>query len=198
MAVKIFSKIAVAIAGLALSLTALDNQGAIAATLTYTFGGSSRVTVDDSTVTGAETEYIPLLDFNFDYRGVKFTESDFQPYNSAAVLFSYGNFVGLSGNVNGVDPTCLAEYLSYGMPAEAAQGYCQIYVSFENYRNPYSSGPLVEYRSELFTLQERSYGVSTNINYQRVVAATPVPEPSSLLGLGVLGLAGLLTKKIAT
>lgn len=197
MAVKIFSKLAFAIAGLALSLTALDNQGAIAATMTYTFGGSSRVSVDDSTVTGADTEYISLLDFNFVERGVTFTESDFQPYNSAAVLFSYGNFVGLSGKVEGVNPTCFAEYLSYGMPESMARGYCEFYVSFENYRNPYSSGPPVEYTSQIFIQQYRDIA-SGEITYQRVVAATPVPEHSSLLGLGVLGLAGLLTKKIAS
>lgn len=197
MAVRIFSKLAVAIAGLALSLTALDNQGAIAATLTYTFGGSSRLSFDDSTVTGADTEYISLLDFNFETRGVTFTESDFKPYNGAAVLFSYGNFVGLSGRVRGVDPTCFAEYLSYGMPEDAARGYCEVYVSFQNYRNPNSSGPLAEYTSELFIQQYRDIA-SSDITYQPVVAATPVPEPSSLLGLGVLGLAGLLTKKIAS
>ncbi|HEY9297909.1 MAG TPA: PEP-CTERM sorting domain-containing protein [Phormidium sp.] len=194
MAVKIFSKIAFAIAGLALSLTALDNQGAIAATLTYTFGGSSRLSFDDSTVTGAETEYIPLLDLNFVERGVTFTESDFQPFNSAGVLFSFGNFVGLNGRVEGVDQTCFAGLINSGVPAIIAQGECLFSVSFENYRNP---GPLVEYTTEQY-IQERSMRRGGPITYQRVVAATPVPEPSSLLGLGVIGLAGLLTKKLAS
>lgn len=190
MAKSIFQKLAFATAGAALSLAVIEAHPAHGATITYDFqvdvtsgplSGNSydgNFSYDDSFI--STFPYGEPTDFNFNFGGRVYTESDL-------IIDCRSNF-----------PSCLPLSFSGGQLAS-------FQFSTFNRNNPYpgaftltSAGPLFIYQLPFNPGEPPSPTGSGTVTYSLRQPSTSVPEPSTVFGLGVLGLGWLARKKIAS
>lgn len=187
---RISKKFAI-VAGLALSFATTQTNSAQAITITYDFkvdvptealannSYDGSFSYDDSTLTGVGIETIGtneelLIDFNF--LGKTYTESDDNTFgfNFPLVEFKDGNLVGLQYLVTDVLDDSIFSFAIFGDTPDGLGGGNQFSYVNEN-------------------SVEESEG---RVTYFLRSPSTSVPEPSALLGLGVLSLSWLLKRKI--
>jgi len=169
---NIFPKIAVA-AGLALSIALIDTNPAQAATITYDVEVSADsedlakgfFSYDDSTLTGVGSEFLPVLEMQIDLPDLTYTHQSADI--DPEVAFFDGEFLGVSF-------------------ADDTISFVPGFYSLEEASLAYDSETLG------VGIVAANYTVRSDSPPQ---PPTDVPEPSTLLGLSILGLGLLLTKK---
>jgi hypothetical protein len=187
--VNIYTKLAIASAGLALSFSVIEANSVNAATLTYNFSvdvttGSladskyeGSFSYDDSTLTGSGVENVGVedgLSILFNFLGKTYTEADDNnaSFNFPIVEFKNGNLVGLQYIVN--DTLNNAIFSIFGDDPEGLGG-----------------GDKFHY------VDVNSYEVGEgNVTYSLETSPTPIPEPSTALGMTLLGFGWLVKRKI--
>lgn len=184
---KLPQKLAFATAGVVLSCAAMEAnfmKPALAATITYDFTvdvtsgslagiqGSGFFSYDDSTLKGIGLETLRAnggLDISFEFSGKTYNETDDINFpNFPMVQFQDSSLLGLS---------FLAEEPGFAFQIGTP--------------NP---------APDVFGGDEFIYGVRPDIDGEGVVSysSRPVPEPSTLSGLAVIGLGLLLRKKLSS
>lgn len=182
---KNYQKLAVATAGVALSLVAIEANSAQAAIITYDFTvdvttGSLTDTqyqgffsYDDSTLTASGVESVGIaegLSISFEFLGVTYTEADddLVDFGFPFVEFNQGSLVGLQYTVSNN----------------------AIFSIFGDNPNGLGGGDQFNY------IDENSFEVGNgSVTYSLRPASVSVPEPSAVFGLGVLGFGWLVRKK---
>lgn len=186
-----YTKLAFTSAGLALSLAVMKANSVNAATLTYNFnvdittGSLSNNTYegsfsyDDSNLTGIGLESVGVddeLSVVFNFLGRTYTEADDNAasFNFPIAEFRDGNLVGLQYLVN--DTLNNFIFSVFGDEPEGLGG-----------------GDKFQY------LDVNSLEVSEgSVTYSLDSSPTPIPEPSTALGVTLLGFGWLVKKKIAS
>ncbi|MEQ8753844.1 MAG: PEP-CTERM sorting domain-containing protein [Coleofasciculus sp. G1-WW12-02] len=182
---KNYQKLAIVTAGLALSFAAIEANSAQAAIITYDFTVDVTTglltdtqyqgffSYDDSTLTGSGVESVGIaegLSISFDFLGVTYTEADdnLVDFGFPFVEFNQGSLVGLQYTVsNGA-----------------------IFSIFGD--NPTGLGGGDEFNY----IDETSFEVGNgNVTYSLRPPSASVPEPSAVLGLGILGFGWLVRTK---
>ena len=174
---NIFGKIAVTTAaGLALSLALIDTNPALAAKITYDVEVSVEsgdlakgyFSYDDSTLTGIGEEFLPVLEMKIDLPDLTYTHQSADL--DPEVVFFDGEFLGASF-------------------ADDTISFVPGFSSLDEASFAYNS-------------EELGVGM-VPVNYSVRADSppsepTPVPEPSTFLGLSILGLGLLLARKKKT
>ncbi len=187
---NIYKKVTVAIASLALGVAAIKTNSVQAATVTYDFNvdvttGSladnlyeGSFSYDDSTLTGIGRETVGIedeLSIDFEFLGKTYTEENDNnvSFNFPIVEFNNGSLVGLQYIVSDVLDNSIFSFAIFGDDSDGLGGDKFQYVNENSV--------------------EASEG---RVIYTFASSPSSVPEPSTVLGLGILSLSWLLKSKV--